>query len=128
MKRMTKRGRSYVPETEEPYKPGSYHLRYTQKGKRVWEAVGNDLTIALQEQKARQQTLEMSAEPVAPAAPASKTLREHISQFATKKDGLTKTERRRANTWRSFLDDFSKWWGREYIDEFQREHFDIFRK
>lgn len=69
---MTKRGRGYLPETEEPYKPRSYHLRYTQKGKRMG-AVGNDLAFALEGQKARQQMLETSVEPSAPAAPPRKT-------------------------------------------------------
>ena len=128
MKRVVKKGRSYVPKVEGSYEPGSYYLRYRLHGKRTWEGVGNDLTLARQEQKARQRTLETSAEPAAPAAPPRKTLREHISKFAAKKDGLTKTERRRANTWRSFLAEFSGWWGREYIDDFQREQFDLFRK
>jgi hypothetical protein len=61
-----------------------------------------------------------STEPIVPAVPIPKTLREHISQFAAKKDGLTKTERRRANTWRSL--------GQEHIDDFQREDFYVFRK
>jgi hypothetical protein len=30
--------------------------------------------------------------------------------------------------WRSFLNDFSEWWGQEHIDDFQREQFDAFRK
>jgi hypothetical protein len=128
MKRVVKKGRSYVPRVKCPYKPGSYYLRYTQNGSRAWESVGNDLTLALQEQKARQEALRASTEPVVPPVPPRKTLREHISRFAAKKDGLTKTERRRANAWRSFLNDFSKWWGKEHIDGFQREHFDVFRK
>ena len=91
------------------------------------ESVGNDLTIALRDKRARQQALDASTEPLVPSVPPRKTLREHISQFAAKKDGLTKTERRRANAWRSFLNDYSKW-GQEHIDDFQREHFDVFRK
>ena len=35
MKRMGKKGRSYVPRIEGPYEPGSYYLRYTQNGKRI---------------------------------------------------------------------------------------------
>ncbi len=30
MKRVVKKGRSYVPKVECPYEPGSYYLRYTQ--------------------------------------------------------------------------------------------------
>jgi hypothetical protein len=52
-KRLVKKGRSYVPNVEGSYLPGSYYLRYRQRGKRAWESVGNDLTIALQEQRAR---------------------------------------------------------------------------
>ena len=58
MKRMVKKGRSYVPKIEGPYEPGYYHLRYAQNRKRMWEPVGNDLTLALQEQRARQRALE----------------------------------------------------------------------
>jgi hypothetical protein len=128
MKRLVKKGRSYVPRVEGPYEAGSYHLRYTQHRKRKWESVGSDLTLALQEQKARQRALDASTEPAAPSIPLRKALREHVSRFAAKKDGVTKTDRRRANTWRSFLAEFSKWWGQEYIDEFQRQDFDLFRK
>jgi hypothetical protein len=58
MKRMVKKGRSYVPKIEGPHEPGYYHLRYTQNRKRMREPVGNDLTLALQEQRARQRALE----------------------------------------------------------------------
>src|ERR1700694_3859720 len=58
MKRMVKKGRSYVPKIEGPYEPGYYHLRYAQNRKRMWEPVGNDLTLALQEHRARQRALE----------------------------------------------------------------------
>ncbi len=61
MKRIVKKGRGYVPKIEGPYESGSYYLRYTQDGKRIWEAVGNDLTLALQEQRARQRALEKPA-------------------------------------------------------------------
>jgi hypothetical protein len=71
----------------------------------------------MQEQKSRQHAIDASTQPVVPTVPPRKTLLEHISQFAAKKDGLTKTERRRANAWRSFLKDFSKWWGQEHIDD-----------
>jgi hypothetical protein len=128
MKRLVKKGRSYVPRVEDPYEAGSYHLRYTQHRKRKWEWVGSDLTLALQVQKAHPRALEASTEPAAPSVPLRKALREHVSRFAAKKDGVTKTARRRANTWRSFLAEFSKWWSREYIDEFQRQDFDLFRK
>jgi hypothetical protein len=58
MKRMVKKGRSYVPKIEGPYEPGYCHLRYTRNRKRMREPVGNDLTPALQEQRARQRALE----------------------------------------------------------------------
>jgi hypothetical protein len=72
--------------------------------------------------------LEASTESAPTDVPPRKTLREQVSRFAAKKDGVIKTERHRANTWRSFLAEFSKWWGREYIDEFQRQDFDLFPK
>jgi hypothetical protein len=86
MKRVVKKARGYVmPRVKCPYEPGSYYLRYTRNGSRAWESVGNDLTLALQEQKARQKALETSTEPAAPGTPPRKSLREHISQFAAKK-------------------------------------------
>src|SRR5258708_32924760 len=60
MKRVVQKGRSYVPKIKCPSEPGSYYLRYTQNAKRRVESVGNDLTIALQEQRARQQALDAS--------------------------------------------------------------------
>lgn len=126
--RIVRSGRSWAPRIQPAGKPGAYYLRYKKNGRRTFESVGDDLQVALQEQKAREKTLDASTETVVPSAPGRKTLRELISQFAAKKDGLTKTERRRANRWRSFLADFSQWWGREYVDEFRREHFDSFRK
>jgi integrase/recombinase XerD len=126
--RIVRRGRSWAPKTQPPGQPGAYYLRYRKNGRRTFESVGGDLSVALQEREAREKTLVGSTETVVPSPPSRKTLREHVSLFAAKKDGLTKTERRRANTWRSFLADFSQWWGREYIDEFRREHFDAFRK
>jgi len=49
----------YVPAVKGPYEPGSYYLRYTLNGKRKWESVGIDRNIALQEQKARQASVEL---------------------------------------------------------------------
>jgi hypothetical protein len=126
--RIVRSGRSWAPKTQPPGQPGAYYLRYRKNGRRTFESVGGDLSVALQEREARAKTLVGSTETLLPSSPSRKTLREHISQFSAKKDGLTKTERRRANRWRSFLSDFSLWWGREYIDEFRREDFDAFRK
>jgi hypothetical protein len=126
--RIVRSGRGWAPKTHQAGKPGAYYLRYKKNGCRTFESVGGDLHVALQEQKAREKTLDASTETVVPSTPIRKTLPEHISLFAAKKDGLTKTERRRANRWRSFLADFSHWWRREYVDEFRREHFDSFRK
>lgn len=65
----------YIPAVVGPYESGSYYLRYTQNGKRKWERVGSDLNIALQEQKARQASLELV--PLATVTPLStrKTVR-----------------------------------------------------
>jgi len=104
-------GRSWAPKIQPVGKPGAYYLRYKsykKNGRRTFEGVGDDLQVALQEQKAREKTLDASTESVVPSVSGRKTLREYISQFAAKKDGPTKTERRRANRWRSFLADF--WW------------------
>jgi hypothetical protein len=45
MKRMVQKGRGYALEVEGPYEPGSYYVRYTQDGKRIWEDVGNEPRI-----------------------------------------------------------------------------------
>jgi len=47
MKPTTKKDRGYVQKIEGPYEPGSYYLRYTRNGKRMWESVGKDITLAL---------------------------------------------------------------------------------
>jgi hypothetical protein len=59
LKRMAKSGRSYAHKVQGRYESGSYYLRYTRNGKRLWESVGNDITLALQEKRARQSALEM---------------------------------------------------------------------
>jgi hypothetical protein len=53
MKRMLRRGRGFAQNIDGPYEAGSYYLRFTHNGKRIWESVGRDLTLALQEQRAR---------------------------------------------------------------------------
>jgi hypothetical protein len=40
MKRVVKKGRSYVPKVDDVYEPGSYDLCYAQNGKRLREARG----------------------------------------------------------------------------------------
>src|SRR5712672_1150006 len=105
-------GRSWAPKIQPVGKPGAYYLRYKsykKNGRRTFEGVGDDLQVALQEQKAREKTLDASTESVVPSVSGRKTLREYISQLLQKRDGPTKTERRRANRWRSFLADFSQW-------------------
>ena len=88
MKRMVKKGRSYVPRIEGPFKPGSFYLRYTQNGRRIWEAVGNDLALALQEQKARQRALEKPAAPNADITPPQRILRDLVGEFLATKQKL----------------------------------------
>jgi hypothetical protein len=52
--RIVKSGRGWVPKTELVGKLGAYYLRYLKKGSRTFESVGDDIHVALQEQKARQ--------------------------------------------------------------------------
>jgi hypothetical protein len=61
MKRMLRKGRGFAQNIDGPYETGSYYLRYTHNGKRIWESVGRNLTLALQEQRARQNALETPA-------------------------------------------------------------------
>jgi integrase/recombinase XerD len=120
MKRMTKKGRSYAHKIEGPHEPGSYYLRYTRNGKRMWESVGSDLTLALQEQRARQRALETPETSTAAAAPAPRMLREVASEFLA--------TRPREN-WRHIVNVFGEWWGwgKDPAD-FQRADFKAFGK
>jgi len=120
MKRLAKRGRSYVPDFEGPYKPGSYHLRYTQNEKRIWEAIGNDLTLALQEQRARQRALETPAVPVAVTTLPKRNLRDVVAEFLNGKEN---------KNWCHILTVFGDWWGWEkHVEDFQRPDFKAFAK
>ena len=104
---------------EEPYKLGSYHLRYTQNGKRIWEAVGNDLTLALQEQRARQRALETPAVPVAVTTLPKRNLRD-VAEFLNGKEN---------KNWCHILTVFGDWWGWEkHVEDFQRPDFKAFAK
>ena len=40
MKRMLRKGRGYAQKSDGPYEIGSYYLRYTHNGKRIWESAG----------------------------------------------------------------------------------------
>jgi len=60
-------------------------LRYTQDGKRKWEAVGNDLTPALQEQQARQRALDKPEAPNAEITPPQRSLRGLVGAYLTTK-------------------------------------------
>jgi integrase/recombinase XerD len=102
MKRMVKQGRSYVPRIEGPFKPGSLYLRYTQNGRRIWEAVGSDLTLALQEQKARQRALDKPAAPDAEITPPKRILRDLVGEFLASKQNRDS---------RHILHVFGQWWG-----------------
>jgi integrase len=120
MKRMVKKGRSHVPKIEGPYEPGSYYLRYTQNGKRIWEAVGNDLTLALQEQRARQRALETPAVLVSVPAQPKSNLRAAVAEFLNSKEN---------KNWRHILTVFGDWWGWEkHVEDFQRLDFKAFAK
>jgi integrase/recombinase XerD len=48
----------WVPKITEPFVPKDFYLRYTLGGKRKWENVGPDITVALSEQRARQAMLD----------------------------------------------------------------------
>jgi hypothetical protein len=58
--RIVRSGRGWAPNTEALGKPGSFYLRYMKNGRRTFESVGDDLQVALQEQKNRSQALSSS--------------------------------------------------------------------
>jgi hypothetical protein len=70
----TENGR-HIPVVEGPYEPDNYYLRYTLNGKREWESVGGDLTIALQELKARQASLQFVPSASVATLPTCKAVR-----------------------------------------------------
>jgi integrase len=120
LKGIVKKGRSYVPNVNGPYELGSYYLRYTQNGKRIWETVSNDLTLALQEQRARQRALETPAVPVAVTALPKRNLRDVVAEFLNGKDN---------KNWCYILTVFGDWWDWEkHVENFQRPDFKAFAK
>jgi hypothetical protein len=100
----------YIPVVEGPYELGSYYLRYTLNGKRKWESVGGDLNIALQEQKARQASIELVPSATAATLPTRKTVAEAIKKFIANKNGEDHHAQRRARSWKWLLDLFFNWW------------------
>ena len=120
MKRMTKNGRSYAHKVEGRYESGSFYLRYTRNGKRMWESVGNDITLALQEQRARQSALETPQASRTADAPVHRMLREVAGEFLATKP---------RENWRHIVNVFGEWWGwgKEPAD-FQRPDFKAFGK
>ena len=68
MKRIVRKGRSYVPKIEGPYEPGCF-LSPLRAARRASMGIGRQrLTIALRERRARQRALETPAVPVAVTA------------------------------------------------------------
>ena len=118
----------YIPAVIGTYEPGSYYLRYTLNRKRKWESVGSDLNIALQEQKARQASLELVPSATVTTLSTRKTVAEAITKFIANKNGADRHAQRRARGWKWLLDLFSNWWDKIYIDEFTREDFQAFQK
>jgi hypothetical protein len=55
--RIVRSGRSWTPKTQPPGQPAAYYLRYRKNGRRTFESVGGDLSVALQEREARAKTL-----------------------------------------------------------------------
>jgi hypothetical protein len=55
--RMVKSARGWIPKTEAAGEPGAYYLRFLKNGRRTFESVGDDIHVALQEQKSRQQAI-----------------------------------------------------------------------
>src|SRR5262245_40010533 len=76
---IVRKGRSWAPKIETAETPGSYYLRYLKNGCRTFESVGDDLQVALQEQKARRTSLN----PPTPVTVITqrKTLRMEVQTF-----------------------------------------------
>jgi integrase len=78
---------------------GSYYLRYRENGKRKWESVGEDLGVALEEQKNRAKAVS-SPTPVTIIS-VRKTVREASKEFLADKSGA----------WRHILGVFGDFYG-----------------
>ena len=67
--RIVKSGRGWTSKTGAVGEPGAYYFRLLKNGSRTFESVGEDIHVALQEQKSRQQTLVTSTQPMLPTVP-----------------------------------------------------------
>jgi len=116
--RVVRSGRSWAPKIRPGGKPGAYYLRYKKNGRRTYESVGEDLQVALLEQKAREKGL--SAPTPITVIPARKTLRDAASEFLAEKE---------TKNWRHMLTTFGVWWGWEkHPANFQRPDFKAFAR
>ena len=85
MKRIVRKGRSYVPKIEGPYEPGCF-LSPLRAARRASMGIGRQrLTIALRERRARQRALETPAVPIAVTALLKRKLREVVAEFLNAK-------------------------------------------
>jgi hypothetical protein len=110
-----RKGRSWAPKIETAGMPGSYHLRYLKNGSRTFESVGDDLRVALQEQKARRVS-HNTPTPIT-VITRRKTLRTEVQTFLAN----------RPESWRYILGVFGDWygWDKDAVS-FQREDFQAF--
>jgi hypothetical protein len=86
--RIVKSGRGWAPKIQHVGEPGSYYLRYLKNGRRTFESVGDDIQVALQEQRAREKGLS-APQPVAIIGPR-KTVRDAVSDFLKGKPEATR--------------------------------------
>ena len=106
------KGAEWGPKIETTGTPGSYYLRYLKNGRRTFESVGDDLQLALQEQKARHASLD---------APTPLTI---ISARKTLKAEMQTFLANRPESWRHILAVFGDWYGWDNdITSFQRDDF-----
>ena len=111
---IVRKGRSWRPKTEPTGTPSSYYLRYLKNGKRTFESVGDDLQVALQEQKAVR--VSNTPTPIT-VITQRKTLRTEVQSFLVN----------RPESWRYILGVFGDWlgWDKDPVS-FQREDFQAF--
>lgn len=110
-----RKGRSWAPKIETAGTPGSYYLRYLKNGSRTFESVGDDLQVALQEQKGRRVS-HNTPTPIT-VITQRKTLRTEVQTFLAN----------RPESWRYILGVFGDWygWDKDPVS-FQREDFQAF--
>jgi integrase len=112
----------FVPNTDVPFEPGPYYLRYTQDGRRKWECVGPELALALNEQRNRQTALDRGKPPEEPQA--RKSLSGAVESYSA--EVRTRRGDKSAKRAKWLLELFASVTKKHFIDEVTRDTLFLF--